>query len=132
IPHATLWFEDGNIVLSTNVHFYCVHKGILAKQSSVFNDMFHIPQPVEGQPKSNEDSWNGLPLVNMIGDRDEDVYNLLMAVYDRKHYTVYETVDFDVFSSIVIMSSKYNFRDIRSELVKHLKRVFPDNLADFD
>ncbi len=86
IPHETLWYEDGNIVLVTNAHLYRVHKGILVQQSSVFNAMLRMPLPDEGDSKSPTDAWksNVLPMVNMEGDKDEDVYNLLMAVYDRK------------------------------------------------
>lgn len=73
VPHESIWFEDGNIVLSTDVHLYRVHKGIRVKQSSVFNDKFRTPEPEEGHPKSTSESWNGVPLVNMVGDRDEDV-----------------------------------------------------------
>ena len=30
------------------------------------------------------DSWEGKPLVRMVGDSDEDVYHILMAVYNAR------------------------------------------------
>ncbi len=86
-PHDTLWFEDGNIVLATDVHLYCVHRGILAKNSSVFKDMLSLPcvaGMVNGMDGANGESWEGKPLVKMVGDSDENVYHLLMALYDLK------------------------------------------------
>ena len=81
------WFEDGNIVLATDVHLYCVHRGVLAKNSTVFKDMLELPNvgntsDLEAGIVENGDSWEGRPLVRMVGDSDEDVYHILMAVYD--------------------------------------------------
>ncbi len=41
-PHDELWYEDGNILLATDAHLYRVHKSVLAKQSTVFKDMFEL------------------------------------------------------------------------------------------
>lgn len=86
-PHEMLWHEDGNIVLATDAYLYRVHRGILANQSTVFKDMFQLPDIGEGEAKgvgeSVVENWNGVPLVKM-DDKDEDVYNFLMALYDRK------------------------------------------------
>lgn len=82
-----LWFEDGNIVLATEVHLYSVHRGVLARNSTVFKDMLELPNV--GNTSNLEvggiavgDSWEGKPLVKMVGDDDEDVYHLLKALYD--------------------------------------------------
>ncbi len=89
-PHETLWHEDGNIVVMTDKFFYRVHKSILANQSSVFRDMFQIPTIIAGDAGgaagrlSISEEWNGIPTVKMAGDEDEDVYNLLMTLYNRK------------------------------------------------
>ena len=83
-----LWFEDGNIVLATNAHLYCVHRGVLARNSIVFKHILELPNV--GSSSSNSevrgiadgDKWEGKPLVRMIGDNDEDVCHLLKALYD--------------------------------------------------
>ncbi len=83
-PHETLWHEDGNVVLATDVFLYRVHKGVLANQSTFFKDMFQLPNIGGGGENGAVDDWNGVPLVTMVGDKDEDVYNFLMTLYDRK------------------------------------------------
>ncbi len=42
-PHETLWLKDANIVLASDAFLYRVHKGVLAYQSTVFRDMFELP-----------------------------------------------------------------------------------------
>ncbi len=49
-----------------------------------------------------------------------------------RYYTLYETTTFAIFSSLITMSTKYDFCDIRLELVKHLAQYFPDSLAEYD
>lgn len=95
-PHETLWFEDGSIVLATDVHLYSVHRGVLAKNSTVFKDMLELPnvgiiRNAEEEGTVLGDSWEGKPLVRMVGDSDEDVYHLLMALYDMRcvHNSIY-------------------------------------------
>ena len=78
-PHDTLWFDDGNIVLASDVHLYRVYKGILAKHSKVLNDIFEIPTG-----DGNTESWEGVPMVRMVGDKDEEVSVLLRALFERK------------------------------------------------
>ncbi len=70
-------------MLATDVHLYCIHRGVLAKNSSVFKDMLELPNVVgTGMDGANGESWEGKPRVKMVGDSDEDVYHLLMALYD--------------------------------------------------
>ncbi len=45
---------------------------------------------------------------------------------------MYETTTLEILTSLIVMSVKYNCQDIRSEIVKHLMKFYPDNLADFD
>lgn len=88
-PHETLWHKDGTVVLATDVFLYRVHKGVLANHSTVFRDMFEQPNTGEvevndGAANSFVDSWDGVPLVRMVDDEDDDVYNFLNTLYDRK------------------------------------------------
>ena len=85
--HEKLWFEDGNIVLATDVHLYSVHRGVLAWNSTVFKDMLELPNVGNTSNSAADDtaigdSWEGKPMVRMVGDHDEDVYHILMAIYD--------------------------------------------------
>ena len=83
-PHETLWHKDGNVILATDVFLYRVHKGVLANYSSVFKGLFEQSDDVELIMDSVSESWNGVPVVKMVDDKDEDVYNFLKTLYDRK------------------------------------------------
>ena len=40
------WFEDGNLILEADDNIcFKVHRGVLARQSEIFQDMLAIPQP---------------------------------------------------------------------------------------
>ncbi len=94
--HGELWFDDGTIVLATNVHLFRLHKGILSKYSSFFRDFFRDlteesdgddrSEDSDGGGSSNRDGleWDSVPVFRFIGDKDEDVVMLLNALYDRK------------------------------------------------
>lgn len=41
--HETLWFEDGNIVIITGNIGFRVYRGVLARKSAVFRDLFNLP-----------------------------------------------------------------------------------------
>ncbi|KLO07734.1 hypothetical protein SCHPADRAFT_859799 [Schizopora paradoxa] len=135
--HETLWFEDGNIVLATDVHLYSVHRGVLAKNSTVFKDMLDLPNvggtlDAEAEGVGNGDSWEGKPLVRMVGDSDEDISNILMALYDVKFYSAHKPTTLPILLSLIRMSTKYNFSDIRDEVTRHLQRCYPSDLSSME
>ncbi len=77
--HKELWYEDGSIVLASDVHLYRVHKSMLVKHSTVLSNMFDVPS--EG---ANTDLLDGIPIVKMHGDSDEEIFILLKSLYNRK------------------------------------------------
>ncbi len=99
-PHDELWYEDGNILLATDAHLYRVHKSVLAKQSTVFKDMFELsgmpPEVGEETGKSAmllSEEWDGLQVVKMFGDSDEDVRYFVKALYNRECVFLYELLE---------------------------------------
>lgn len=72
----SVWFQDGNIILEAEGTQFRVHRGILAKHSTFFKDMFEVPQP------SDEPTVEGCPVVRLT-DTAHDVEHLLNALYDR-------------------------------------------------
>lgn len=89
VPHESLWFPSGNVVLSTELILFKVHKDILSMQSSVFKGMFDFPavdgtQMIENGAGDIPELYEGLPMVNLVGDKGEDVMHLLRAVYERQ------------------------------------------------
>ncbi|KLO06824.1 hypothetical protein SCHPADRAFT_945787 [Schizopora paradoxa] len=132
-PHETLWFDDGSIVLATDVHLYRVHKSMLAKYSSVFKDMLEMP--IGGGEHGNSgggvdaDSWDGLPLVRLVGDSDENVYHLLMMLYDCDFYDVHKPTTLPIITSLLLMSTKYDIPSVRTQVIKRLENYYPNEIV---
>ncbi len=86
-PYTDLWFSDGSIVLKTEALLFRVHKSILARESTVFNDMFAFP--TDGSHSdgstSNADEYEGLAVVPLIGDDETAVICLLKMIYEPKY-----------------------------------------------
>lgn len=76
---SEVWFEDGNIVLQAGGTQFKVYRGILSQSSSVFKDMFSLPQP----PEKDEDLIEGCPIVH-LSDSVKEVEHMLEALYQRK------------------------------------------------
>lgn len=91
-PHNFLWFTDGNVVLATDTYLFKVHKSLLAVHSSVFKDMFELPNVghdssnLEGPGRSDaafaSETYEGAQVVTLVGDKGADVAHLLRAVFE--------------------------------------------------
>jgi hypothetical protein len=88
--HADLWFKDGSVVLRAENVLFKVHISQLSRHSTLFRDMFSLPQPkgnalaLTSQGNVDSDSLtevDGCPIVH-LHDSAEDVGNLLTALYD--------------------------------------------------
>lgn len=91
-PHNFLWFPDGNVILATDSYLFKVHKSLLSLHSSVFKDMFELPN-VDGvvSDKLNItgtalELYEDLPLVLLVGDKGEDVVHLLRTIYEHRYH----------------------------------------------
>ena len=69
------WFDDGSIVLNVETTLFRVHRTTLSKHSTVFEDMFSIPQPPD------QATIEGCPIVKKP-DSARDFAYLLKALYD--------------------------------------------------
>jgi hypothetical protein len=80
------WFEDGNIILLVEDDHQCmlkafkVHRGVLARQSEVFEAMFDLPQPAPVLD-SIDQIVDGCPVVRMY-DLPNELSDLIKALYD--------------------------------------------------
>jgi hypothetical protein len=85
--HPTLYFEDGNVVLSAvdkqDIRWYFrVHRSILCRYSPVFQEMFMIPPLTEEGPEQKIiELYDGVLEVQMA-DSAEDVDSFLSVIYD--------------------------------------------------
>ena len=75
--HPDLWFDDGSVVLVAETTASRVHRSTLCRHSSIFADIFSIPQP----SGSGADNIEGCPVIR-IHDSAEEFTQLLRACYD--------------------------------------------------
>ena len=75
VRHETMWFEDGNVVLIAENVALKLHRGVLARQSVVFQDMFAIPQP------ESTEVFDGCPVVHLY-DSASDLAIFIEILYD--------------------------------------------------
>lgn len=80
---AKLWFDDGTVILRAQNTVFRVYKGILARESSVFRDMFSLPQPEKDQGVCAD---SGCPVVEVQDDAEE--MELFLSVIFNPRYVL--------------------------------------------
>ncbi|KLO13582.1 hypothetical protein SCHPADRAFT_852288 [Schizopora paradoxa] len=138
--HDTLWFSDGNVVLSAveestgDAIVFRIHKSSLAKQSKVFESMFKLPQG-KNTDGGVVEAYGGLklPLVR-VPDAAEDVEALLEALYDP--LPLFQK---PLFSDTPLrlrralhMASKYLMDDLRLKLIRIVEYEWPNDLDNME
>lgn len=76
------WFEDGNIVLVARDIEFRVYKGILAKHSPVFGDMFSLPP---GPSSEGTTAATDICPVVHLSDSPEDFRHVLRVCMPETH-----------------------------------------------
>ncbi|KAF7318661.1 BTB domain-containing protein [Mycena chlorophos] len=119
-----IWRPYGDIVLQAESTQFRVNRDILALQSSVFRDMFLLPQPADPP------MVDGCPLVFLPGDSAEDWECLLDLLYDP--YTGRD--DFSLFGIEVMLKlgRKYDMANIRRHAIFCIHSDFPSLKSNFD
>ena len=74
-----VWYDDGNIILQAQNTQFKVLKSILQRNSSVFRDMFSLPQPTS----SDTELVEGCPVVR-LSDSADSVRYVLKALFERE------------------------------------------------
>ncbi|KAH8113883.1 hypothetical protein DFH11DRAFT_1743985 [Phellopilus nigrolimitatus] len=132
-PHETLFFDDGNIILSAaskneveSITLFRVHKSLLAFNSDVFRNMFELPG-------SCDELYNGVDVIAMP-DSSEDITSLLNAIYNP---TSIPFKKFDPNTPLLVvatlnMATKYEMTAVRERIVKHVEEDWPIDLAGWD
>lgn len=75
---SEFWLDDGNVVLQAEETHFKVHRSILSINSTVFKDMFSMPQPTSG-----EELVEGCPVIH-LSDSAADVSYVLQALCQRR------------------------------------------------
>lgn len=86
IRHPTLYFPDGNIVITAvnlegNEVLFRIFKSVLSVQSPVFEHMFSTPQAASSSTFDPNEWYEGVPLVRMP-DTLADIERILKVLFD--------------------------------------------------
>ena len=81
ITRSKIWFDDGSVVIQAELTQFRVHRSMLSRHSSVFRDMFSVPQP----PGDQESAVEGCSIVH-LSDSPQDWENLLTLMYDNLRF----------------------------------------------
>ncbi|KZP23447.1 hypothetical protein FIBSPDRAFT_1042898 [Athelia psychrophila] len=127
ITRSEVWFEDGNVVLQAERKQFKIHRGMLARTSSVFRDMFTLPQP----PISQEDTVEGC-IVVQLSDSAEDLEIVLQALIERGFAAPRDPVSTKVVAAFLRLGRKYDFEALRLEALHRIFYETPTSLAAFD
>ncbi|KAH8823246.1 hypothetical protein DL96DRAFT_1502436 [Flagelloscypha sp. PMI_526] len=117
---ASLWYEDGGIVLRAGNRLFRVYRGILIQQCEVFKDMFTVVQP----SVSEEDMYDGCPLILLQDDVDEMEW-FLKAIFDSRSLPNPEDgFDYRQLSSILRLSHKYDNAGLKRRTLQQFTASF--------
>lgn len=115
---ATLWFDDGNVILTASGVGFRVHRGVLSAVSALFRDMFSM------RPVADEDKVDGCPLIAMH-DSSQELRHLLQLLYSGHQYVVASCFRVacprkpQIFVSV---SSEYDIFQRRGDVIEELGR----------
>ncbi|KAI0091090.1 hypothetical protein BDY19DRAFT_933662 [Irpex rosettiformis] len=125
--HFDLWFEDGNVVLVAENTGFRVYRGILARDSEVFRDMFLLPQP---SSLPVEDTYEGCPLVRLADDNADEVAKALTILFDggRSFSQQNQRVDLATVVAALRIGTKYGLDTILQEALRRISTCYPADL----
>ncbi|KAH9969594.1 hypothetical protein BC827DRAFT_1276213 [Russula dissimulans] len=130
------WFVDGNIILLVEdddhhvLKAFKVHRGVLARQSEVFEAMFDIPQPTPASVDPIE-HIDGCPVVRMY-DLPNELSDLIKALYDGATFYQRNVEDFYTLAGILRLSSKYFISHLRLQAIRHLTDTWSYTIRGHD
>ncbi|KAJ7464371.1 hypothetical protein FB451DRAFT_1403060 [Mycena latifolia] len=122
-----LWFSPDLVVLKAGNRLFRVFTSILKEKSSVFADMFALPQPVSAEVES----MGEVPVV-LMHDDPADLEAFLRAMFDPSYLMRPESVEFDAFIGILRLSHKYDVNFLRRRALEYLGTLYFTRLEDFD
>ncbi|KAH9980275.1 hypothetical protein BGW80DRAFT_1434897 [Lactifluus volemus] len=129
------WFEDGNIILLVEdddhnpLKAFKVHRGLLARQSEVFDAMFDIPQPTSSM--DSIEHVDGSPVIRMY-DLPNELSNLIKALYDGITFQQRNVEDFYYLAGILRLSSKYFITHLRVQAIRYLTETWSYTIRGHD
>ncbi|KAJ7108755.1 hypothetical protein C8R44DRAFT_296725 [Mycena epipterygia] len=120
---SKIWMPYGDIILQAESMQFRVNRDVLAKQSSVFSDMFSVPQP------PNEPTVEGCPIV-LVSDGAKDWELLLEVLYEPFQYKL--ALPFEVVASMLRLGKKYDIPMAKENAIWRIHYEFPAQLDAWD
>ncbi|KAF7982517.1 hypothetical protein HWV62_28126 [Athelia sp. TMB] len=124
---SDIWYADGNVILQAEGVHFKVHKSILAQSSSIFEDMFSLPQP----PSSGADTMDGCPIVH-LSDSAQEVEYVLRAIFQQQYMGYEEELPVAVVAAFLCLGRKYDMKKLEREARRRLYKAFPLTMRDAD
>ncbi|KAI1784925.1 hypothetical protein LXA43DRAFT_1040201 [Ganoderma leucocontextum] len=135
-PHPTLYFPNGDVVLSALIdseappttRLFRVHKFLLMHHSATFANMFADAKPGSGE------SYDGVPMVELQGDKAEDLALLLNYLYNPTQMT-FKRFDPNTplaVSGVIRLADKYCIESLREHFIKVVISDWPTTLKEWD
>ncbi|RDX49030.1 hypothetical protein OH76DRAFT_1382842 [Lentinus brumalis] len=123
------WFEDGSIILVARDVEFRVYMRVLADHSTVFADMFSLPQPASVTSNPTCD----IPTVH-LEDSPEDLRHILRALLPRQGAIFVQGVEaqyptFNELFAYARLGHKYQIDALLDQSLSYFKRCFS---MDFD
>jgi hypothetical protein len=146
VTRSGIWYPDGSVVLQACNTQFRVHWSVLSLHSSFFHGMLGLPPPPETP------TVDGCPVVELSLDSEEDVENLLRALYDPsvpcsavsaidhvlllksvfRLFFLQKALPFPIIASHLRLSRKYEFRGVLETIVERLTHENPTTLDGYD
>ncbi|KAJ7057702.1 hypothetical protein C8F01DRAFT_991607 [Mycena amicta] len=122
-----VWFEDGTIILEAEGTQFKVFRGILAANSTVFEDMLIVGSNLS----SDEEMVDGCPVVHVYDDA-VDLMHFLKALHHVGYYNPPETKSFPLIAALLRLSTKYNVDFLRRRALAHISSLYPTTIQDWE
>ncbi|KAI0081009.1 hypothetical protein K474DRAFT_1657193 [Panus rudis PR-1116 ss-1] len=126
---SDVWFDDGNVVIVAQGTAFRVHRGVVARKSDIFRDMFSIPQPAASL---ETEMYDGCPVVH-VSDSRVEVMLLLAAMYDidSKIHDVGSRMPAAHAEALLKLAAKYEVPHIQRSVIKRFEIQFPATFERF-
>ncbi|EMD41183.1 hypothetical protein CERSUDRAFT_71353 [Gelatoporia subvermispora B] len=101
-----------------------VYRGLLAIWSTVFRDLFELPQPQDAE------QYEGCPVVRFQAN-DDDLRRLLLTLMGFIAVHEVNDAEFRDIAGLLRLSHKYDVKDVFKSSKECFKAIFPTTFSDF-
>lgn len=131
IIRSELWLSDGNIVLEAENTQFRFYRGLLARHSTFFRNMFDVMFPPSNGPLVHAEDIvlvEECPVV-CLADAAEDVSYMLYFLVEARSFDLVPSIA--NLRSAMCMGHKYTIPSLWNDAVQRLRYEFPSRLEDY-